>query len=217
MFVTKIERQKRHGQRVNVYLDDAFAFGIHEEVLVNFGIKKGDHLTPQSIKEIESAEEFNLAKEKAFRLLHYRLRSEQELRRRLEEQEFHPAVIDKTIERMRSAGIIDDNKFARAFVHQLLMRKPAGKALLQRELRARGISKETIEEIVHETLGETEEQRLAREAVKKIMKRRHSTGNPLDEKKQNQKIANFLLRRGFGWATIKSILQSFSDNQTVEE
>ena len=215
MVITKIERQQRHPHRVNVYVDGEFAFGIHEEVLIKLGLRKGDGLQPQAIKEIESAEEFNLAKEKALRLVSYRLRSEKELRSRLEEKEFHPTIIDRTIEHLRTIGILDDNKFAFAFVNNLLMRKPAGKTLLQRELRSRGIPSETIQHVLQEKLGDQEEQDLALEAVRKLLKRYQSSSGQTDEKKQRQRIANFLARRGFGWSTINFVLKTLVQHQVT--
>ncbi len=213
MLITKIERQLRHRRRVNVFVDGAFAFGLHEEVLGRFGLRAGDTLDEHALKEIESEEEFNLAKEYALRLVSYRLRSEKEVRARLAEKEFHPAVIDRAIGHLQSSGVLNDNKFARAFVNQILMRKPSGRALLQRELRSKGIPRETIQDILHETLGEEEELHLAREAVRKILKRYRSSRIPMDEKKKQKRIESFLVRRGFQWTTIYSILRTLNDNQ----
>jgi regulatory protein len=217
MVITKIERQKRHPHRVNVYADGEFAIGLHEEIFLKFRLQKGDRLDYDILKEIEAAEEFNLAKEKAFRLLSYRLRSEKELRGRLEESEFHPAVIDKTIEHLRAARILDDTMFAKAFVNQLLMRKPAGKSLLQRELRSRGITKEIIQEVLRERLTDDEEQHLANAAVQKMLRRLPPAKGQINERKQRQRIANFLARRGFSWPTISAALRNVSNRYAHTE
>ena len=76
MVVTKIERQKRHPQRVNIFLDDEFAFGIHDAVLVKAGIAKGDRLSEDDIARLQSLQETKLAMERALRLLSHRRRSE---------------------------------------------------------------------------------------------------------------------------------------------
>ena len=56
MIVTKIERQKRNSQRVNLFLDGEFAFGIHDEVLLRSGIRKWDRLTEETLDTIRVSE-----------------------------------------------------------------------------------------------------------------------------------------------------------------
>ena len=207
MIVTKIERQKRDPHRFSIYIDGEFTFGVHEDVLVRFGLRKGDALGNETIKSIQSSEELSLARQKALRLIHYRLRSEQELRTRLLEQEFDPGTVTHAIEQLRSIGIVDDEKFARAYVHDIHLRKPAGRRLVLQLLRLKGVPQGIIRKILDEPADGASEQDLALEAAKKVLKRISGSRKTIERQKQQQRVARFLARRGFGWETISPVLR----------
>lgn len=212
MVVTKIERQKRHPQRVNIFLDDAFAFGIHDAVLVKAGIARGDRLTDDDVQRLQTLEESKRARERAMRLLSHRLRSEKELRTRLLEQEYPPIVIDEVIQQLREDGLINDAEFARSYIHDLQLRKPAGRRLLQRQLLLKGVLKQVADEILEEAVPEGGEQALALEAAMKLISRAQL--RPLTTEKQRQRVTQFLLRRGFAWPTISPVLKTLFPSST---
>ena len=209
MVITRIESQKTHPRRVNVYCDGEFTLGLHQDVLTRFGLRKGDVLDEKKIEKLQAAEELNLAKEKALRLLGYRRRSEKELRGRLLEKEFHPDVVDSVIEHLRKLGFVNDRAFAEAFLHDALMKKPAGTRLLRQELRRKGIKNEIIEEILQEKLGAETEASLARDAASKRMRRYPISNDGHEREKQRKRLADFLARRGFAWSTVAPILKEF--------
>ncbi|MBI1805164.1 MAG: RecX family transcriptional regulator [Ignavibacteriae bacterium] len=216
MTITKIERQKRDSHRVNIFIDNKFAFGIQDQVLVKFGLRKGDILDDEQINTIASSEEYNLAKQKALRYISYRTRSEKELRTKLIEKEFPPDVIDKTIEQLRDLGLINDVAFARSFVHDQQLRRPAGKRLLAQKLRLKGISNSIIQQVLSEAAGTDEERSAALEAAKKHLKRRRLPKDKLGRIKEQQRIAQFLARRGFEWSTISPVLRALFTSDTIE-
>jgi regulatory protein len=217
MFVTKIERQQRHPRKVNVFIDHEFAFAIHDDVLVGCGLNKGDAVDKRIIDEIIMREEFALAKETALRLIRYRFRSEQELRLKLLEKEFDPDIVAETIKSFRELGVVDDAKFARAFVHNKLLRKPAGKKLLQQQLRRKGILPSTIDHVLHENINDEEEQRMAHELTLKLIQRYKRSRKIVDHRKRQQQIVQYLIRRGFGWNTISPVIKKIFHNQQTME
>ena len=211
MIITKIERQKRNPRRVNIFLDDEFAFGIHEYVLTRLGLRKGDTINQETIEAIKSSEEYNLAKEKALRFINYRLRSEKELRLKLQEKEFQPKTIDDVLEGLRKSGIVNDARFAKAYIHDAQLRKPMGKKLLQQKLRLKGVPSSIIQEVLNESMNEEEEQSHAFKTAQKFMKSRKM----LEPKQQQQRIAQFLARRGFSWSTISPVLRKLFSKEAI--
>ena len=97
MIVTKIERQRRHPDRVNVYLDGVFAFGLDEEVLARHGLRKGDAIDEPTRAILLGAEAVSRARSRALRFLGYRLRSEREVRTKLAQAAFPETVIEEAI------------------------------------------------------------------------------------------------------------------------
>jgi regulatory protein len=207
MKITKIERQETNPKRVNIFCDDQFAYGVHEDVLVRFGLRKGDVVDGKLAAELERAEEFNQAKVAALKFASHRQRSEKEVRLKLTEKEFAPAVIDEVVAHLEKHRILDDEAFARAFVNDQLMKKSAGVKLLRQRLRLKGISKPIIEKVLGETLGVETEIALAREAAAKQLRRLEISSKKLPREKKLKRLADFLSRRGFTWDTVSTVIK----------
>ena len=43
--ITRLVRQKKNNQRVSIYLDDQFAFGVYEDLILLHQLYKGKELT----------------------------------------------------------------------------------------------------------------------------------------------------------------------------
>lgn len=209
MVITRIERQKNRQQRVNIYCDNEVVLGIDQDVLMKFRLRTGDTLSDEQLKQLQTAEELHLAKEKALRFIRYRVRSEKEVRTKLREHEFPPPVIEETTSALKTMGVLNDQTFAEAFVHDQLMKKPAGEALIRRKLQLHGISKNIIDEVVKAHLGGDTQIQLARDAALKHMKRYRIARKQHDRLKQRKRLADFLARRGFSWQAISSVVKEF--------
>ncbi len=207
MLVTNIEPQKQHPKRVNVYLDDTFAFGLHVDVLAAIRLHKGDHVSKEYINNILVKEEFNLAKQHSLRYLSYRRRSEKELRTKLLEKEFDPSTVDSVITHLQETGYINDTEFSKAFVHDTQLRKPSGRKLLQQKLRLKGIATDVITSILNEEVSEENEKTLALEEARKVIKRFTTSRKAVEQQKQQQRLAQHLARRGFSWAIIIPVIK----------
>lgn len=215
MIITKIERQKRHPDRVNLYLDGEFALGLHKEVIVKCGLRKGDTLSKELMEELTSREEFTLAKQKALRLINHRLRTEKEIRTKLREKEFHPSTIDEVVKYLKEIGLLDDLEFSRAYIHDTLLRKPASRKYLQQQLRSKGVGSPIIQKVLDDSITPSQEANIAQEAAEKLCKRYRASLKKLDPQKQHQRIAQNLARRGFSWAVISPILRKIFKNKTI--
>ena len=207
MVITKLERQQKNPLRVNVYCDDAFAFGIHQDVLVKFGLRKGDVVDEKSMADLLAAEEFRIAKEKALKFLGGRLRSKKELRSKLIDKEIDPHAVDSVIEHLEGLGLINDKTFAEAFVHDAIMKKPSGSNILRQRLRLKGINRAVIDDVLHERLSRETEVTLARKAASKQLIRLRGGRKELERQQQQKRMADFLMRRGFAWDTVSTVLK----------
>ena len=113
--ITGIETQKNNPDRVNIYLDGAFGFGLARQVVIQQHLHEGDRLTDAVIDRVLLKEEVVRAKNGAIRLLSYRARSEAELRKKLSERGYSSRVIERVIGDFLRAGLLDDRSFAMAF------------------------------------------------------------------------------------------------------
>jgi regulatory protein len=197
--VTAIQpQQRRGGKRVNVFVDGRYAFSLQQELaeLVRVG---------QPISELKTAEllledEMARALESALAFLSYRPRSEREVRDRLKRKEVPPAIVDAVVERLKQLKYLDDDDFARYWVEQRQTHRPRGARLLRLELQRKGISTDTAAEVLEES-SEAED---PAEAAYRAAQRKAHLLRLADEREFQQKIGQFLLRRGFDYETARA-------------
>lgn len=189
--ITRLERQKRNQERVNVYLDDEFAFGLHE--LDAAGLRKGQELSEADITELRHKDAINRAVDRGVQLLSYRPRSTHEIRQKLHDKDVPDAVIDAAIERLERLGYVNDREFARFWIENRTNFKPRGARALRFELRQKGVPDAIIGELLDDLVDEDEAAYSA--AVPRARRFRGQTRQVF-----KQKVGSFLQRRGFGYS-----------------
>lgn len=128
----------------------------------------------------------------AFLLLKYRLRSEREIAERMGRKKFPAPVISGTIDFLKEKKFIDDREFARAWVRSR-WQKAIGPRRLRRELRVKGIDKDTIEQ----SLGDIAQGGCQREMIRDIVESRRARMKGLDPRTARRRLYAYLVRRGF--------------------
>jgi regulatory protein len=200
--ITAIQVQRNNPNRVNVYLDGEFAFGLAR--IVAAGLQVGQMLDEVKIAELQAEDSRERAMQQALLFLSYRARSENEIRKNLSKHEIPDAVIEETIERMRREGFADDKKFASAWVENRSTFRPRGRRALALELRQKGIDDHTIES----ALEGIDDEALAYEAgQKKARKLALSLSKGQEWTEFRKKMSEFLARRGFSYSVIAPIVK----------
>lgn len=88
--------------------------------------------------------------EAAARFLEARARSIGEVRRRLGQAGYRPALIDGAIGRLTELGMLDDAAFARSWVESRDRARPRGERALRHELALKGIDRAVLDEVLDE-------------------------------------------------------------------
>jgi regulatory protein len=214
--VTAVEPQRhRRGRRVNVFVDGRYAFSLARELagLLRVGQPLSGPKTAELLQEDEQARAY----EAALAFLSYRPRSEREIRDRLKKKDVSEPVIELVLERLRDLRLVDDQEFARYWVEQRQTHRPRGARLLRQELHQKGIARETTAEALQQSDGVIDPIEAACRAGR--LKAR-SLGS-LDERSFDQKLGQFLLRRGFDFETARNACRRLhqaesSDNARLE-
>jgi len=136
-------------------------------------------------------ESFDKARDYAFFLLKFRLRSENELAQRLKLKKFPEESVKEVISFLREKKFIDDNVFAKAWINSRLKR-PLGLRRIKQELRQKGVDKEIIEE---QSSGVKDYSEAG--TVLDLAKRRLNILKGTDQVIAKRRVYAFLLRRGF--------------------
>lgn len=199
--ITKITQQKRDLERFNIFLDEKYAFSVHETVFVKFGLTKGMTLEDWSISEMIYEEEINKAFNRALHYLGFRMRSEFEVKTKLLELEYGEAVVLEAIVKLRRLGFLNDEKFSEALLETRKRTSKSGPRKIQEELQKKGIKKELLENVI-ESYSEEEQISIAKEVAEKEASKNRS----LSPRQTEQRIQNLLQHRGYSFSIIKEAL-----------
>jgi regulatory protein len=200
--ITAVEAQKR-GRRVNLYANDTFWLAVDREVLVEVPVRRGDPATPSLREQLEAADERRSAYDAALNLLSYRPRAEVELRRRLARKGLSAAAVDWALERLRRAGLVNDEAFARAWLESRGGGAAAkGSRLLRSELRAKGVAATVIDSAA-ETAQPTDDEAAAMAAASARSERLRG----LEYAEFRRRLGGFLQRRGFGYDVANRVIR----------
>jgi regulatory protein len=195
--VTRLEPQKRNPQRLNVYLDGEFAFGISRAAAP--WLSEGDQLSQQKVRDLKRGDQSEGAYQRALNYLSYRSRSEQEISRNLIKHDIPEDIIAEVMEKLRHSSLVDDRAFARNWIENRVQFKPRGKRALALELYQKGIA----QEIIDDELQDLDESLLARRCAQK----KASRFKNLDWETYQKKMSGYLNRRGFPYGIIRDTVQ----------
>ncbi len=200
--VTSLKVQKRNPNRVNVYLDGEFAFGLAR--IVAAWLTVGQILTDSQISVLREKDGVEAAYQHALHFISYRPRSEAEVRRKMADRGVKPEWADAVMEKLVHAGVVGDSNFAAAWVENRAALHPRGRRMLTYELRQKGISDEDINAALDPL---PEEEGLAYSAGLKYASRLKG----LEWMIFSRRLAGFLARRGFSYSTCKPVIRQIWD------
>lgn len=207
--ITAIEAQKNNPKRVNIQLDGEFAFGLDRFVAAWLIV--GQALDEEKIAKLQVEDAGEKAHQQAMLFLGYRARSETEVRKNLEKHEIPPAVIDRTIDRLREERLVNDEQFAQNWVANRSEFRPRSRRALTVELKQKGLTEAAIQSATEAV----DEESLAYAAAQKRIRRLEG----LEWIEFRKKLSEFLARRGFGYdvimPTVKRLWAERDDSQNT--
>lgn len=196
MVVTAIEPQKRNPGRYNIFIDGEYAFALPMQDILYFKLKEGQETAEETVDFIRKNLIYIKAQDTALHFIGYKMRTVQEIRRKLAEKEFAEETIEKVIAFLEKYGYADDREYCRKYIREKLRMKPRSGYALKIELKQRGIPPRIIDEVMGET--ELDE---AGDAFRWLEKKSRGQWPPENEKKKKQ-LYDFLLRKGYSYDII---------------
>jgi regulatory protein len=207
MKVTALKVQARSAARVNVYLDGRFAFGLAKIEAAR--LRLGQELDEAAVARLQQADEAEAVYERALRFLAVRPRSESEVRQRLRKQGAADGQVEAALDRLRRAGLVDDQAFAAYWVENRTAFRPKSRRVLEGELRRKGVGRE---EAAQAAAG-TNDAALAYAVAAKRAPRLAA----LPAVDFRRKLTEFLMRRGFDYETAAEAVSRVTREQRAAE
>lgn len=198
--ITDLQIQKNNKTRANVYIDGEFNCALEMLTVMKLGLKIGQPITPERLKEASLDSERAVAFDKALNYLARGSKTVHQMREYLAKRRYDAEVTEYVIAKLKDYRYLDDEAYARAYAEQNAPTK--GNRRLKRELVAKGISV-TIAERHSEEDPESALSNAARLAEK------YMRSKPCDLKTL-QKLQRYLLSRGYGYDTVNSVLRAYN-------
>ena len=209
--ITKIEVGKRNKERVNIYIDEEYAFSISAVLIYKENIKVKDKIYVDSLKKL--ADEYNYIKCKntALKTIERTYKSEKELAQKLALKGYDDHIINRTINFMKEYNLLNDNNYATMYVKD--KSRNIGKKKIKYSLLQKGIDEEIIESEL-EKINNDEVKAIVYEMALKKYKVFSKREN--DNYKLTQKLYRFLMGKGYDYDLIKAVVKSIVKSEDFE-
>lgn len=200
--ITKIEMQKKDKNRVNVFLNEEFAFACSTELIYYHSLEKGREIDIDVLKDIIEEDNYIKAKNSALRLIEKSYKTESEVFAKLTKLEYNSKTSSRVMEFLKEYGFVDDIRYTEMFIREKI--KSCGKNKIEYMLIKKGIPEEIIKEVLDKVTYDSQ-----LEIAEKLGEKKYYViiKSEEDDKKIYNKISNYLLSRGYDYSIINSVLR----------
>ena len=184
-----------------MHLDDGSLFLLDASHPAALRLSAGLLLDTVLLEELESASEYFNCKRRALSLLARAEQCRWGLTAKLSKKGYSREAVSLCLDELASAGLLDDRRFAEAWVRSRLRSRPEGPSRLRGALMAKGVSAATARDAVtavFEELDDEDADETLKRAFDKLSRR---SGISED------KLITALVRRGFQVSRIRRLLR----------
>jgi regulatory protein len=209
--ITSLNAQKKAG-RVNLYVAGDFIIGLTDRLVVKKGLYKDKELTKKELDEIIKAAVEEKLVDKVITYATRKPRSWKQIEDYISKKYYKdrenwpdPDLLElgkiKQIvtNKLDKYELVDDEKYAEAFVRDRLRTRPRGRYLLVAELLDKGVDKDLAEKICTKLIKDPQE------LLKRVFDKKFE--NESVDFKSRKKI-NYLKRKGFSWNEIARFIEN---------
>ena len=221
--ITDLKQGVKNPNRVNVFVNDKYAFSLDVAQVVDLGVKVGQKISEERLAELKNASEFGKLYQRTLEWALIRPRSIKEtkdylyrkLKMSFSERSSRPSSRGSSlrprsncgcssedilefsggiISRLCEKGYLDDERFAEWYVENRFVKKGISKKRLKMELVKKGVASDIVEEVLTKRNDEEE-------LLKIIAKKRN--------KYDDEKLINYLCRQGFEFQLVQNLVRTY--------
>ena len=205
MIITRIESQ-RNIDRVNIYIDNKFAFGLTDEIRYKYDLHTNKEVDEGFVEDVLKAEEQRKVINKALNLISYRQRSIKEVRINLKMKGYEDIYIEKAIDYCKEQNYLNDEDFSNSFIKDKQNLNKYGSKRIKYELINKGVSKDILEKVLQ--IDPEDEYSIALSLAEKKIK----AYSGQDRNSIYGKLGGFLQRKGYPYDIVKKVLNEVLEN-----
>ena len=209
--ITALKTNRRTNKQLSMFLDGKFTVSLDTETAVKEGLKIGQELSDDKVKELAKNVDLARCLNIAYRFLSYQPRSEAEMKERLHRRGFDDSNIEIIINKLKEQNLLDDTAFAQFWKENREMFRPRSQRLTRLELRKKGVADAIIKEVTAESDDMQSAYQAALSKAQRLPKQEYEVFR--------RRLGDYLKRRGFGYAvisqTIKRIWQELKEADKI--
>ena len=188
-----------------LFLNGAYFDSVDAGCIPKLGLRVGLEIEAEVLQKLIDADEGMRAKNYALELLTDQSYSKSQMGYQLQQKGFGAEAIEITLGDLEQLRHIKDENFAKKWVARRQRSKPKGKRVLAHELANHNIDRTTIDRVLGE-IQDADETKLALQVAQQQAKHYQS----LSPEVAKRRLHGFLLRRGFDYETIQSVIDRVS-------
>ena len=174
--------------RNKITFEDGTLVPVNSDIILEYGIKEGIEFSEEEISKIMEEAAYS----KAVSILSRQDKSEKGLQMKLRESFRDGALIEKTVRRVKEKGYLNDSDYAKSFLNG----KNYSRKQAVYELMKKGVGKKEAESALEES--EIDELSIIKKYISKMAG------------KDERKIIESLMRKGFEYEDIRNVLRGKS-------
>lgn len=178
------------------------------ETFEKLGLSLESDVNDEQYEELRREDEYIYAKEMSIHFINYRMRSTQEIKDKLKENNIPSDISEETMKYLEEKGYIDDQLFAEEFTAHSLNFKNKSLLFTRRKLYEKGLDKNLIDDIEEKFFSEEKEAANAR-----IWALRKTKAEALTDTKEFNKTFRYLATKGFDYDISRRVLNEIKDEQ----
>ncbi|MDO4406427.1 MAG: regulatory protein RecX [Eubacteriales bacterium] len=214
----KLTAKPGKGEKIHLSLDGEYIATVNADYWFTCGIKSGSEVTPEQLEELLTESARRKMMNKALDLLSMRDYSRRELSDKLvtkawekkEQKDMDLGSLKQQAsdicDRLEELGLLNEERFARSYVDELIRRKHLSKSGLKTALIQKGVQRDIIETVLEEVDVDPVEQ--VRELLATKFKNRD-----LSDEKQKTRTVNALLRLGYRYNEIHAAMGEWMEDE----
>ncbi|MBE6736363.1 MAG: regulatory protein RecX [Ruminococcaceae bacterium] len=207
----KLTAKPGKGEKIHLSLDGEYIATVNADYWFTCGIKSGSEVTPEQLEELLTESARRKMMNKALDLLSLRDYSRRELSDKLvtkawekkEQKDMDLGSLKQQAsdicDRLEELGLLNEERFARSYVDELIRRKHLSRSGLRTALIQKGVQRDIIETVLEEVDVDPVEQ------IRELLETKFKTRDLSDEK-QKTRTVNALLRLGYRYNEIHAAM-----------
>lgn len=199
--VISVKKEKKHLSEV--LFENGTSLMLDSQYCVEQGIFPDIFIDEEQEKEHKKNSDIKRAKSLAMWYLSRADHSEKALRDKLKRAGFNIGAVNTAINRMKELSLIDDEKLAFRLAPLLLSANNSPRQAVEK-LVLKGISRDIAKAAVGETENDPKEQ------IENLLKGQYR--NKLSNEKDIERTFNALIRRGFSFSDVKSVMRKITSS-----